>query len=272
MVGEMWKRDWIPPEKTFFLQKISKLDLSSNQLSDSLSVEQVMELAAAVVRRYAARGIIPAKDTEDVVSSMMEKYLLKRDRIVDGFNGKAQITTYLTAVFNRMCCEVIRSESRHWYCVTDSDEAALADAGYRHADIDTVIGSEVNHLQQLLNDRSREGAKLALMIQFFHGLPVSVECAAKWAGEKSDRVVRLLTPVRQECSKGELFALLAQAVNLVESKKVKGDAVRMWLHKQIDRLVDAMNRENSVHHNRETLVMLFERLVPAGDDAVRCFN
>lgn len=256
--------------KSLFFEKISKLDQSRNQLSDSLSVEQVMELAAAVVRRYAARGIIPAKDTEDVVSSMMEKYLLKRDRIVDGFNAKAQLTTYLTAVFNRMCCEVIRSESRHWYCVTDSDEAALADAGYRHADIDTVIGSEVNHLQQLLNDRGREGAKLALMIQFFHGLPVSANCAREWAGSNADEVSRLLAFNQQGYSKGELFGIMAQAVNLVESKRVKGDAVRMWFHKQVDHLVDAMNRENSVHHNRETLVMLFERLTPTGDDVVSC--
>ncbi|MDD2965749.1 MAG: hypothetical protein PHU33_17540 [Bacteroidales bacterium] len=248
------------------------MDQSRNQLSDSLSVEQVMELAAAVVRRYAARGIIPAKDTEDVVSSMMEKFLLKSDRIMEGFNAKAQLTTYLTAVFNRMCCEVIRSESRHWYALTDSDAAVVADAGYRHADIDTVIGSEVNHLRQLLNDRGREGVKLALMIRFFHGLPVSANCAREWAGSYADEVCRLLALNQQGCSKGELFGILAQAVNLVESKRVKGDAVRMWFHKQVDNLVDNMNRENSVHHNRETLVMLFERLVPAGDDAVSCFN
>jgi hypothetical protein len=66
-----------------------------------------------VVMRHVSRGVIPTREQEDVKTSILEKFLLKQNKIDGSFQGKSKIATYYTAVINRMCAEVIRKEQKH---------------------------------------------------------------------------------------------------------------------------------------------------------------
>ncbi|PKP15534.1 MAG: hypothetical protein CVU06_16390 [Bacteroidetes bacterium HGW-Bacteroidetes-22] len=61
---------------------------------------------------------------------------------------------------------------------------------------------------------------------------------------------------------------MALAVNLVENKNIKPDAVRMWFNKQMDILLHGLNGNKMACHTRETLVLLFERLPQINVDFV----
>jgi len=246
-------------EKPFFCKNFSKLERTGNQLSDSLSVEQVMVLAKKVTGRYVARDVIPERESDDVSAAMVEKFLQKKDQILQTFSGRASLNTYLTAVLNRMCCEVIRSESRHWYAVSEAEMQPAVEYGYNHADVDTLINSEVNHLADLLSKLGAEGYKIVLMVRFFYHLGIISDDISAWMPGLSAELSALLQQ-DANTSKGELFAAMAAAVNLAEGKNVKPDAVRMWFNKQMERLLTGLNQGHSARHTRETLVLLFERL------------
>jgi len=246
-------------EKLFFCKKISKLEQTGNQLSDSLSVEQVMVLAEKVTGRYVVRGVIPERESDDVSAAMVEKFLQKKDQILQTFSGRASLNTYLIAVLNRMCCEVIRRESRHWYSVNESDAQSVVEKGYNHTDIDTLINSEVTRLAALLSKLGSEGYKIVLMVRFFYHLGIMYDDICNWNTVHSVELSAMFQR-NADTSKGELFAAMAAAVNLAEGKSVKPDAVRMWFNKKTEWLLKGLNQADSARHTRETLVLLFERL------------
>lgn len=251
--------DVFTAEKPFFCKKISKLEQTGNQLSDSLNVEQVMELARKVTGRYVVRGAIPEREADDVSAAMLEKFLLKKDQILQSFLGRASLNTYLTAVLNRMCCEVIRSENRHWYAVSEAETPAATEKGYHHADIDTLVNSEVAHLLVLLSVLGAEKYKIVLMARFYYHLGITSDDVNAWMPGHADELLPLFRR-NPGTPKGELFAAMAAAVNHAERKNVKPDAVRMWLNKQMEWLLNGLNRDHLAGHTRETLVLLFERL------------
>ncbi|PKP26213.1 MAG: hypothetical protein CVU06_03610 [Bacteroidetes bacterium HGW-Bacteroidetes-22] len=247
-------------KKLFFCRNFSELEQSSNQLAGSFNVEQVIELARRVTGRYVARGVIPPRDSEDVTSAMLEKYLKKQDQILQSFVGKASLTTYLTAVFNRMCCEVIRSESRHWYAVSDNEDyRANDDKGCHQTEIDTFIASEVALLSRLIKSLGVEGAKLLLLVRFFYQLKINPEDVYHWTGDLTPGILEQLQS-GQHTTKGERYAVMATVVNIAEKKNIRPDAVRMWFNKQMEVLLCKLNHDASVLHTRETLAVLFERL------------
>jgi len=247
-------------KKLFFCRNFSELEQNSNQLADSLNVEQVIELARKVTGRYVARGVIPPRDSEDVTSAVLEKYLKKQDQILKSFVGNASLTTYLTAVFNRMCCEVIRSESRHWYAVGDNEDClSNEDKGYHQAEIETFIASEVALLFGLIKRAGIEGAKLVLLARYFYQMVISPEDVYCWTGSYEAGILNQLQSGGQT-TKGDRYAVMAAVINNVEKKKIRPDAVRMWFNKQMEGLLAKLNEDASVLHTRETLVLLFERL------------
>lgn len=207
------------------------MEQSSNQLADSLNVEQVTELARKVTGRYVARGVIPPRDSEDVTSAVLEKYLMKQDQILQSFAGNTSLTNYLTAVFNRMCCEVIRSESRHWYAVGDNEDClSNDDKGCHQTEIETFITSEVALLFRLIKSAGVEGAKLLLLVRYFYQMVISSEDVYYWTGSYEAGILNQLQSGRYT-TKGDRYTVMADVVNSVEKKKVSPDAVRMWFNK-----------------------------------------
>ena len=71
-------------------------------------------LAEKVVKRYVSKGVVPQRELEDTQMQMVEKFLLKQDKIEERFSGKSNVTTYCIAVLNNMCCEIIRKDLKHW--------------------------------------------------------------------------------------------------------------------------------------------------------------
>lgn len=218
-----------------------------------------MALCQKVVGRYVARKVIPERDAQDVEMAIMEKFLVKKDKIMQAFNGRSSVRTYFIAILNRMCCEVIRSDSRHWYSVNSVECESDEIQDYNLADTALLIRSEVLHLEKLLKSLPKDSAKTLLMAKYYYNIPVHPLEIESWAPGCFNKVSGILKR-DNNTSKGELFVRMALAVNLIENRSIKPDAVRMWFNKQMNCLLDALNGQKSAYHTNETLILLFERL------------
>ena len=236
------------------------MSMVSNNSNVAVTMDMVVAIANRVVSRYVYRLVIPAREKEDVVMAIVEKFLNQKEKIERAFEGKSKITTYFIAILNRMCCEVIRKESRHWYSIVEG-EPQMNESLQQTKPFETekrfAISNEVKRLNNTLLLFNGERAKLNLFLKFYFDLPIEYSEIKDYSLEKAEAVKEMFEDAEQK-SKGELFEILSQVVNLVEGKSVKGDAVRMWMNKQIDIILTRLNLNGISNHDKDSLVILLE--------------
>lgn len=236
------------------------MKLTRNKESEAFSIQSILDIANIVISRYVARTIIPTREKEDVKMAVVEKFINQKKKIDTAFEGKSKLTTYYIAVMNRMCCEVIRHESKHWYSVKeDTKELYEADPITLNIETEknTIINLEEKRLDSIFKSFKDEEGKLILFLKFYFHLTTSRNDFEKYSIDKADELMQILK--REETTaKSEIFDKLADAVNLVEQKSVKGDAVRMWLHKQIETLLNRLNNSGDTEYTKESLEIIIE--------------
>jgi len=235
---------------------------NSNQVERRKEVDFyniLSELTGKVVDRYIARGVIPRREKEDVETAIIEKFLRKRDKIDRNFHAKAKRKTYYIAVINRMSAEVIRKENKHWYAVND-----MHDGGFIHDTTfsfetakETLLKEELKRFQVCLTLFDSLQSKLILFLKYQYNVPLNASDINNYAGKSSNEAEKLLKG-RNSLSKTMVNHRLAQLVQLVEHKEISGDAVRMWLNKQTESLINRLNGNNQSFHNKETIGVMLE--------------
>lgn len=233
-----------------------------NKLKEEDQNEQLKTVSfiiSQVVAKYISRRVIPERERGDVEMAITEKYLLKREKIHQAFEGRSKLTTYYTAVVNRMCCEVIRKEQKHWYAVEENEYTYKPESGSAAYDTArlTLLKEEMKRFSFALILFNDLLAKVILFLKYYFEIPIKDEEIHAYAGLKKDQAAAILGQ-RSGLAKAEVNEKLAELVLLVEDKKVGGDAIRMWTNKQIDILIARMNGDNQRYHNRETITIMLE--------------
>ncbi len=234
--------------------------LNRKAISDADLYKEVSRISEAVVARYIRRSAIPWREREDVKMEIIEKFIDKKEQIVSSFEGKSKFTTYLTAVINRMCCEVIRKEQKHWYAFVDDTEHKLHQNEYTTSTETAkalLFREEVKRLTNTLLFFNGHSAKVNLFLKLYFNISVKSIDVELYNAEKVHDIMKLLSDIHS-VSKTELFEIMARVQELAENKKVGGDAVRMWLNKQIDVVLKRLNNNDICKHNKESLAILFE--------------
>ncbi len=242
----------------------------SNQSNQSINVdvpaEQLMGLVRKVVQRYAAKGSIPKREIEDAEMTVFEKFWNNREKIFGAFQGKSQLTTYCIAVANRMCCEFIRKEKKHWNQLHEAMETVTERSTetnklpqYETEKL-TLFKNEVQRLKNAFQFFNGESSKINLFLKYYLDIPVHPADVNSYHKGDPESVLSLLSQNSGQASKGEKFEKLADVVNLVEGKSVKSDAVRMWLHSRMDALLTRLNGSGIASYNHESLSVLMEMM------------
>ncbi|MFO8067180.1 MAG: hypothetical protein R6U11_06330 [Bacteroidales bacterium] len=234
---------------------------NSNQIinSEKLMIELVNLITKKVVARYISLTVIPDREREDVEMAIIEKFLIKKDKINQSFRGKSKITTYYTAVINRMCCEVIRKEQKHWYSVienlvVDSDKTKTV---FLETAKKTIIKDEVKRLSRAMLFFNGNRHKVNLFLKYYFDIPLKDEDIELYCNDLYEQVKDILNK-NSSIRKSYIYDNLSQIVNIVEDKNVGADAARIWLKKQINTILTLMNAGGQYHYNQESLSVLFE--------------
>lgn len=240
------------------------MNIKSNYIREGKTedIAAILRLCKLVVSKYSARGVIPGNACEDVEMAVMEKFLIQRSKIDGAFEGRSGLSTYYSAVINKMCCEVIRKESKHWYSLNEASEEISCDAvtDVYETEKHVVFKGEQIRLKTALRLFCDGGAKATLFLKFFFDIPPTDTDIAFYSEIHKDFISDTLHYYK-DSGKGEKFRCLAEIVNRVEGKSIEGDAVRMWLQKQIDIVLLRLNQNGMANHTLETLKILFEMAV-----------
>jgi hypothetical protein len=223
-----------------------------------ISDEHLLKLTDLVVNRYVASGTIPVKEKEDVKMSIIEKFLQKKQVIQDSFSGKAKVSTYCMAILNRMCCEVIRKEIKFWkeYSIDQLDKEIV---DYKNTSAHLLIQDEIKLLQRILQLFENGPNKIRLFLAYFYQLPILKKDVSAYDINYFEHKLWDIFSDSTLKNKSGIFENLAIAVQKAEQKQIKADAVRMWLNKSIQYMLNRLNGPfNRANYTAESLQILFE--------------
>lgn len=236
-------------------------DYSNQEKRVDVPAEQLMEIVKKVVSRYVSKGSIPKREASDAEMTVFEKFWDNRDKILCAFQGKSQLKTYCIAVANRMCCEFIRKEKKHWNQLHEGMETvAELNNNTHHHEAEKVMhfNNEIKRLSNAMHLFNGEAAKFKLFLKYYLEIPFNEKDVKAYCNKPE----LVFSKLRQDdnLSKAEKFEHLAEIVNLVEEKSVKSDSVRMWLNSRMNTLITRLNGQGISSHNNETLTVLMEMM------------
>lgn len=219
---------------------------------------KLLELTGKVVMRYVNKGIIPTREMEDTQMFMIEKFLQKQSQIQNNFLGNSNITTYCISVLNNMCCEVIRKELKHWKNKLDDIPEEKEPLSFS-ASKETVIQDEIKYLDKIFVLFDKEKLKVNIALCYYYQLDINQNDLLEYCKEIKQRDMTIDLSPEKKLSKGEIFSNLAILIGQVENKEIKADAVRMWLTKTINTIINRLNGPfNRTYYDKESFQVLYE--------------
>jgi len=222
-----------------------------------ISPQELMQYSERVVNRFIAKRSIPYREKEDVQMYIIEKYIAKQTKIENSFLGKSKASTFCYAVLNRMCLEVIRKEIKHWN-LTDEDKHPDSVSHGLNSEESAVVNDEIRHLDKLIQLFFDEAAKVKLFIALYYRLEIRNVDIEDYDCDYITNKLSEVLDLEKDINKAELFNAFAYAINCVENKSIKADAVRMWLNKNINILIKRLNNGCRAEYDKDSFQVLFE--------------
>jgi len=224
----------------------------------AISSEEVMHLSQKVVKRYVNRGSIPRREEEDITMWVVEKFLVKKEKIVNSFKGQSLFSTYCISVLNRMCCEVIRKEVKHWD-LSDNQHENFSSFDTVNSDDLLLIKEEIGLLNKIIMFLGTERYKTKLFFAYYYRLLILMEDISNYDINYIEHKLNEIFLSENNLSKGQIFYNLAEVHNRVENKEIKPDAVRMWLNKNRNIIINRLNRNTGkANYDTDSFQALFE--------------
>ncbi|MCT4637236.1 MAG: hypothetical protein N4A72_05975 [Bacteroidales bacterium] len=222
-----------------------------------LDYDTLLELSRKVVSRHAKYNTYCKNNLEDVIMSVVEKFLIKEKHILESFKATASLKTYYYAVLNRMCLEVLRSEMGKQDIIVESEVLDVISEREVSFEAKIFIEEEVSRLKTIMVMFDDEMAKTNLFLKYYYRLLIKIFDLKRYAKSKYKSIL-FLRNSNKEMKKAEIFNDLALAVKSVEDKGIKGDAVRIWLNKQMDIIISRLNKNRESKYDKDSLSILFD--------------
>jgi len=159
---------------------------------------------------------------------------------------------------NRKCCEIIRKELKHWknnleYDLEQNQTSELSTSEQ------LVINDEVELLDKIIQMFDKEQAKVIAFLAFYYSLQPEDRYLYIYCSQYRENGLKDKLNQKTGIKKSQIFEVLAEVVNTCEEKCVKPDAVRMWLNKSIEKIIERLNGPfQRANYDKDSLQVLFE--------------
>ena len=207
------------------------------------------------------RNAIPYREKEDTEQELMRKYLEKQEKIETAFLGNSEPDTYLTAVLYRMCCEIIRSDVKSWDQVKHYDPTDYFAKRVSASSIENqmVIRNEAHFLKNIILLFADESARIILFLKVLYGISIDDEDLRAYDANYLTNKLDVLLKENTVTKKQDAYALLQEVVKRAERKSTGGDAIRIWLNKRTDQMINRLNGTmQRSNYDRKTFRILFD--------------
>lgn len=237
------------------------MQLFNTHNSTDFSLEQAMKIIDIIVKKFIKSGQINYDDYDEIKQILIEKYLNKQTTIAASFSNKSKVQTYISAVIYKMLLEVLR-ESKNYKNKVKKTESILAN-DYRQTVISPedqlVIEDEKRYLIRVFESFGPEQDKLILFLKIYFQIDFTDTDLIKYCKIEKDKIAVELEGYENKLADKDIYKILCRLHFLGENKTVMPDAIRMYINKNIERLIARMNGKNErAYYTRESLGILIE--------------
>ncbi len=228
----------------------------------TFTASKLQKITDIVVKKFIQNGSLYYDDFEDVKQSVMVKYYSKQKTIEAAYSGAAKVETYLSAVVYRMVLEILRSKtSLARRKLEYEDHSKLINNNKPlNPEEETIIKNEVVYLNRILLTLGKEKDKIFLFLKYYFKLKIKlIDLGTFVKSELRSKILEILKntiPLKDK----EIYEKLCEVQLIVEQKITKIDAIRMYINKNIDKIISLLNANERAFYTKETLRILFEKI------------
>lgn len=232
----------------------------NSELRSAFSTEDVLRIIEIIVKKFIKNGSVFYEDYDEMKQILSEKYWRKQDKIIGGYSGKAKPATYLSAVFYRMVLEVLRNSSGKNDSFRKYEKQMLESEKPKsiNPEEEYIIKNELKLFKRVLETFGEEKPKVQLFCKMYFKQHITEAELTGINDGIPERLKMKLLADNSDMKDKEIYALLCELVNLEANKKVKQDAVRMYIKKSIKNILERLNYGRRAFYTENSLEVLFD--------------
>ena len=240
---------------------VKKKRMQKNLIGDqrnTFTTKLLMDTANIIVKKFVKNGSLNYNNSEDIKHSIIEKYLLKQTKIENAYNGLAKPETYLSAIFYRMILEILRAEKNKIKYNSNTEIKNIEHEHELNPEEKLIINNEKDYLKRVLLTFGKQRVKLNLFLKYYLRLSIVLIDLEQYVPSKIFNKILELLKDNTNIKDKEVYIKLSDTQYLCEKKKVKPDAIRMYINNNIDKILTRLNGNNRAHYSKESFSILFE--------------
>ncbi len=234
-----------------------------------------------VFKVLISQGYYPVEESEELVHIVLEKLLLKEEKIINTFQGRSKFTTYLSVIIINICREIRDKLLRQrqskiilrifpglselsYYFGKIPDKNILPDDSL-------IISQYVKKLHLIFLTYGDESIKLVICLKTFSGIrldpgDMDLDHLPPDESAKAMEIIDRINEMGTGSPRKELFQMLSCLFFITERKSQSSEALRKWIEYHKKQVILILNG-NPPHaaFTMETFDLLFEYYCCSGD-------
>jgi len=233
-----------------------------NRKAHVFSTDLLIKVTNIIVKKFVKNGSINFNDFDDVKQNIIEKYLIKKEKIESAYTGSAKPETYISAVVFRMALEIIRRDKNklQQHSTYENNVKIYNREKTINPEEELIIKNEKTYLERVLLTLGNDHIKAILFIKFYFRIMIENNDFKNYIPENKINEAEKILQYNDNIRDKEIYLKLCELHNLFEQKQIKPDAVRMYINKNIDKIINRLNNNGRTFYTKDTLSILFELL------------
>ena len=227
---------------------------------EQFTTELLLKTADIIVKRFVKNGSITYDSFEDYKQTIVEKYLLKKEKIEKAYTGQAKPATYISAILYRMVLEVLRKENNTKKNQKKNVEEFFLSNNKTviNPEEQLIINNEKEYLGKVLTTLGKDRFKAILFLKYYFRMNISINELQDYVPLNLINKAHELLKFEGNIKDKDVYRKLCEICNSFEEKKIKQDTVRMFINKIIAKIINRLNANKRAFYTKDTLLTLFE--------------
>jgi RNA polymerase sigma factor (sigma-70 family) len=215
-----------------------------------------------IVSKFIRSGYIHTSEMEDFVQIINEKLILKIPKIQSQYDKSTLLKTYFSVIIRNICLEEIRkNKDLETKEIDDSEETHLSE---NNSDTKIIIKQEFERFNKILRLQFDKRFKLEFCLKALYRILLILDDFTKYCKIcKLEDIKVLLERINppKKISERDLYAEIKPFINKCDNKDNSSDAIRKWIKKEINNIIDLMNGGylKRTNYDKETIQILIEK-------------
>lgn len=235
------KRIRLPPQAPLTQ---NQKDIALLQNDPGALVLRIQGSVLSIVAKYIASGMFSPAERDDVTQAVMEELLRRMPRVQKNYDGRALLTTYLSAIIRNICLQMHKDRKIDIQPLESLDFEDVS--GTNRPLEQLVLQDAINGYREIVELYHCEKSRIIVLARIHFRLPLD-EMTLLWAYPKSPKswrksVLQVLGSKAGELKEREIYGLAAPFLNSIERNTTSADGYRHWMRERIPQLVDLLRR------------------------------